>query len=311
MSFRTALHDRARRLGRTVVLAEGEDERVQQAAERLHREGIARVELLDGTPDRHPRFGDVADLLGRRKPERAADRAAARQAAADPLRFAAGLVALGAAHAAVAGVRRPTADVIRAALWAIGPAPGIEVVSSSFYMVFENPGKREDAVLTFTDSAIVPDPTAAELAAIAAAAADDRRRIVGDEPVVAFLSYSTMGSAAGPRVDKVRAAMARFRELRPEVACDGELQGDAALVPEVARRKAPGSPVAGQANVLVFPDLDSGNIAYKLVQRLAGAVAIGPIIQGLAHPMADLSRGATADDIVDVAAVALLQSEGV
>ncbi len=276
-----------------VVLADLGDPRADEAAGRLAAEGLAVVvePVVDGDDPM------VAPVV-----------AATRSAGLDPddpVVAAAVLVRAGLADAAVAGAARPTADVLRAGLRVVGVAAGVSLVSSSMFMVLP-----DGQAVVFADCGVVPDPDAAQMASIAVSSARTFEQLTGEQARVAMLSYSTMGSAEGARVDKVREATRLATGLAPGLPVDGELQFDAAWVPEVAAAKAPDSAVAGQANVFVFPDLDSGNIAYKVAERMGGARAIGPLLQGLDGVLHDLSRGCTADEIVDVAVVAGIQALG-
>lgn len=316
--FVQSVIDRASSKERTIVFPEADDPRTIEAVRELSARKIVRCILVGDGPDvpgverivpaADARRERVAELLFSRRSAKGMTEGQASELCIDALYFADGLVALGEVDGCVAGAVHNTGDVVRAALWTVGTAKGVKTVSSSFYMLVSNFRNRGGEVLTFTDCAVVPDPTARQLCDIATAAAADRRRIVGDEPVVALMSYSTMGSAEGPSIDKVREAKAMLAAEAPELEVDGELQGDAALIASVGERKAPGSTVAGRANVLVFPSLDAGNLCYKLTQRLGGATAIGPILQGMARPCSDLSRGATARDIELVAAITALQA---
>jgi len=321
------IKERARKSPRRVVLPEGTEPRTILAAKKLIDEKLATVTLLgdiDEIADLARRHGLDLDRVDVIEPSLAPDldefarelfelrkakgmsESEARSIMKGELYYGAMMVRKDRADASVAGAVNTTGDVLRAAIHCIGLKPGIKTVSSCFLMTVPEYRGEKNKVFVFADCAVVPNPDPVQLASIAVSSADTLKFLLGEEPRIALLSFSTKGSAKHEDVDKVLAALDILKKEHPEMKVDGELQLDAAIVPEVGAKKAPGSEIAGNANVLVFPDLDAGNIGYKLTQRLAHATATGPIIQGLDKPANDLSRGCSFDDIVDVSAIATL-----
>ncbi|WP_232823129.1 phosphate acetyltransferase [Oceanibium sediminis] len=314
-----SFYDRARDLRARIVLPEVSDPRIREAAARAKADGLGEIvfvgpdaprgfEALD--PANEPLGEELAQVLQNLRKHKPISDAEARRAVRDPLLFAALMVRAGRAHGTIAGALNPTPNVVRAALRGIGAAPGVRTVSSFFLMILPETAHGPARPVIFSDCAMVVDPTSEQLAEIARAAAQSGHRLTGESPRVAMLSFSTDGSASHGHVSKVREAIDLLRGQAPDLAVDGEMQFDAAFVPDIAAAKFPGSDVAGRANVLVFPTLDAGNIGYKIAQRIGGATAIGPIFQGLAAPANDLSRGCTTQDIYDLIAITALQSEG-
>ncbi len=323
LEFLTRIKSKAAKLNKTIILPESHDERVLKAAEILAKEKIVSVvtlgneekisedakklgvnlngiKIIDHT--KHPKFDEFSNIYYELRKKKGMTPEQAKETLKRDLFFAAMMVREGLVDGSVAGSFASTADVMKAGIQIIGMPEGISIVSSFFLMLFP------DKTYNFADCAVVPNPDAAQLADIAISTADNHEKLTGEEPLIAMLSFSTKGSATHELADKVIEATNFVKQKRPDLKVDGELQFDAAIIESIGKKKAPGSTVAGKANVLVFPDLNAGNIGYKIAQRLGGAEAVGPMVQGLKKPFFDLSRGCSVDDIVNTASIAALMS---
>ncbi len=317
------IKEKAKSLKRTIVLPESHDDRVLKAAEKLTKEEVAKVITLGNEEEIRNRakelecnlngvriidyqksemFSDFTNMFYNLRKHKGITIEQARETMKRDLFFGAMLVNIGNAHGFVAGSTAATGDVLKAALQCVGMPEGISIVSSFFLMIFP------ERVFSFADCAVVPNPDAVQLADIAITTADNHKKLTGEEAYVAMLSFSTKGSAKHELVDKVLEATSIAKQKRPDLIIDGELQFDAAIVDSIGKRKAPDSEVAGRGNVLIFPDLQAANIGYKIAQRLGGAEAVGPVVQGLKKPLFDLSRGCSVDDIVNTSAIAALMA---